>query len=205
MGKGSGSCDARPGISLEASGAKTELNLSGEVAEINTTLKLQRVDRYWWTKDQQVAYGKREEGWIVDSTSDPIRKAFEEYGISYEHTHFPSLKAVRQAVRDVSLEVGLNIDSRLTRGKYASYKIGDLPLNIKREESYWRVYTPIEEIDELPPILEKYFNSTQEFLDAWTSADIRLVHYPTQKAAHQAVTNWLAQTISKSNTLNKEA
>jgi hypothetical protein len=200
MGKGSGACD-RPGISLEASGTKTEGTLSGGVAsanEINTTLKLQRIGKHWWTKDEVVIFRKRKEGWAADAFLGPICKAFEEYGIiginSDEHTYFPSLKAARQAVTDVSLEAGLNIDSRLMRGKDISYKIGDLPLHIRRNQGHWRAY---RDSSDLPPSLEKHFNSVEELRVAWESTDIVLVHYPTRKDAHQAVLNWLSQTILK--------
>jgi hypothetical protein len=202
MGKRSGTCD-RPGISLEASdGTETESVLSGEVAGINTTLRIHRFGNQWWTKDERIFYRKRKEGWVVYSFSTPVRKAFEEYGLihqqagtfSYEHTCFPSLKAARQAVNDVCLEAGLSIDSRLTRGASISYKIGDLPFNIKREESYWRVYALI---DEVPQVLQNHFNSTEEFNTAWESTDSALAHYPTRKAAHQAAINWLSQTITK--------
>jgi hypothetical protein len=202
MGKGSGNC-GRPEISLAVTdGTETDSTLSGEVAGINTTLGIHRFGRQWWTKDDRVTFQKRKEGWIVGVYSNPVRKAFKEYGLiyqqagtfSYEHTCFPSLKAARQAVNDVSLEAGLNIDCRLTRGKSISYRIGDLPFNIKREESYWRVYSLI---DELPQGLKKHFNSTEEFNTAWESTDIGFAHYPTRKSAHQAVINWLSQTITE--------
>jgi hypothetical protein len=197
MGKGSGTCD-RPGISLEVTdSAKTELNLSMDAVEINTALKLQQIGQQWLTKDERVLFRKRKEGWVIFSYSNPIRKAFKEYGLmyqqagtdSYEYTHFPSLQAAQQAVSDVSLEVGLNIDPRLTKGKSISYKIGDLPLIIKRQKGHWRVYT----ISGPTSILKKHFNSTQEFYASWDSTGPVATHYPTQKAAHQAVTNWLAQ------------
>jgi hypothetical protein len=193
MGKGSGTC-ARPGSSPEAEyRAKVESELHNE---IDTILELQRVKCRWWTKDELVAYQKIKEGWIVCTYSDPIRKAFREYGLisnsSYELTYFPSLKAARQAVNDVSLEVGLNIDSGLTRQQYVAYKMGDSPLRITKVQGHWRVYAISSA---LAPSLEKYFNSTQEFLDSWKSTDIRFAQHPPRKAAHQAVTNWLSQTI----------
>jgi hypothetical protein len=205
MGKGSGACD-RPGISLGIfDGAETESTLNGgaaPVSEINTTLEIQWIGKQWWTKDEAVVFRKRKQGWVVFSYSNAIRKAFEEYGLihqqagtsSYEHTFLPSLQAARQAVTDVSVEAGLNIDSRLTRQRYIAYKIGDLPLRIRREEGHWRVFWHSLV---LSPSLEKYFNSMQEFLASWASTGIRFAHYPTRKAAHQAVTNWLAQTITK--------
>jgi hypothetical protein len=207
MGKGSGTCQ-RPAASLEASdSASPELNLSGGVAlnEINTTLKLQRTEHRWWTKDDLVSYQKTKEGWIVDSISDPVCKVFREYGLTSpmgpplvvqdpECTFFSSLKAARQTVSDVSLEVGLNIDSRLTRQKYVAYKIGDLPLSIKRDKDHWWVHV---HSSSLPQSLKKHFNTIQGFHVAWASTDIGLAHYPTQKAAHQAVINWLSQTIAK--------
>jgi hypothetical protein len=105
------------------------------VSEINTTLKLQQIGHRWFTKDERATYRKRKEGWIVDAISDPVCKAFEEYSIistiEDAPTFFPSLKAARQAVSEVSLEVGLNIDTGLTRGNFGSYKIKDLPLYIK--------------------------------------------------------------------------
>jgi hypothetical protein len=198
MGKGSGNCQ-RPEISLEASGTKTESELHNE---IDFTLTLRRTKHCWWTKDERASYQKRKEGWVVFSFSDLVCKAFKEYGIihqqaganSEELTYFPSLKAAQQAVNDVSLEAGLNIDTSLTRQKYVVHNIGDLPLNIKKEESYWRVYSlPVC----LSPSLKNHFNSTQEFKAAWESTGIRFTHYPTRKAAHQAVINWLAQTIAE--------
>jgi hypothetical protein len=173
-----------------------------DVTEINTTMELQRVQCRWWTKDEQVFYQKTKEGWEVDTISWPIWKAFAEYGLihqqagtnSFEHTHFSSLKAARQAVKDVSLEAGLSIDSRLTRGKLLSYKIGDLPLSIKRNGNHWRVY-PL--IDELVPSFEKHFNDIKAFYASWYATGPVAIHYPTQKAAHQAVVNWISQTITK--------
>jgi hypothetical protein len=205
MGKGSGICD-RPGISLAvADGAKTESNFSEgftSVSEINTGLELQVVKHQWFTKDERVAYHKRKKGWIVGAYSNPICKAFEEYGIihqqtgtsSYEHTYFPSLKEARKAVNDVAVEAGLDIDARLTRGKYIAYKIGDLPLSIRGTQGHWWAHAISSD---LPQSLKKHFNTTQDFRAAWDSTDIRLVHYPTRKAAHQAVINWLAQTITE--------
>jgi hypothetical protein len=203
MGKRSGTCD-RPGIPLETSdSAKTELNLGGDVAsvgEINTTLKLQQLGHCWFTRDAKVSFLKRKKGWTAFSFSDPIWKAFEEYGIihqqagtfNFEHTLFPSLKAARQAVNDVSLEVGLNIASRLTRQHYVAYKIGDLPLRISRNQGHWRI---IESTADLSPGLKENFRSIHAFNVAWAAANITLDH-PTRKAAHQAVLNWLAQTIA---------
>jgi hypothetical protein len=199
MGKGSEICD-RQGVSLDVTdGVKMESELPNE---INTILQLRRVGHRWFTKDGQVTFQRRKEGWIVGAYSEHIWKAFAEYGIighqagtgNYELTHFSSLKAARQAVSDVSLEAGLNIHSRLTRGDFVSYKIKDLPLHIRREEGHWRARR--DSLD-LSQSLEKYFNSVEEFLVAWESTDIRLVHHPTRKAAHQAVINWLSQTIKK--------
>jgi hypothetical protein len=204
MGKGSGACD-RPGISLVITdSAKTELNLSGDVAsasEINTTLELLKLEARWWTKDDQVTFLKKREGWIVDSFSDNVHKAFREYGLmyqpagtsSYEHAYFPSLKAAKQAVTDVSLEAGLNIDSRLTRQKHISYKIGDVPLRIMRGEGHWRVNALTSA---LPPSLQKHFNSAEEFRASWYTTN-SIPHHPTRKAAHQAVINWLSQIIAE--------
>lgn len=179
---------------------KTELNLignAGPVSKINTTLELQRIDHYWWTKDSRVTYQKRKEGWVALAYSDPICKAFNEYGITsnnnYEPTHFPSFKAVRQAVSEVSLEAGLDIDSKLTRQKYAAYKIGDLPLIIMKEEGHWRVHL-ISAI--LAQSLQKHFNSAEEFNAAWSTTGLVMSHYLARKAAHQAVINWLSQTIT---------
>lgn len=200
MDKGRGVC-ARAEISLEAAD-DTELKviLSIDVGEINTTLELQCLRQHWFTKDRRVSYRKRIRGWEVFSYSDPIRKAFREYGIisasSYEPISFPSLKFARQAVSDVSLEAGFNIASKLTRQRYVAYKIGDLPLNIRREQDYWRV---VALSSALPLSLKKHFNSTQGFRAAWESTDIGFAHYPSRKAAHQAVTNWLSQTITKGN------
>jgi hypothetical protein len=200
MGKGSGVCD-RPGISLEASdSAEIESTLSG--AEINTTLKLQRFGKQWFTKDYMVTFQKRKEGWTSFSYSEPIRQAFKEYGLiyqqagtsSYELTYFPTLQEAQQAVSDVSLEAGLSIDSRLTRGASISYKIGNLPLIIKRNGNHWRVYAPS---DEGPAYLENHFDSVEEFVAAWESADSALAHYLTRSSAHQAVINWLAQIIAE--------
>jgi DUF438 domain-containing protein len=74
MGKGSGTCD-RQGISLEASdNASPELNLSGNIAGINTTLGIHRVGKQWWTKDEAAIFQKRKsrgvtrarvERWVV--------------------------------------------------------------------------------------------------------------------------------------------
>jgi hypothetical protein len=197
MRKGSGNSQ-RHGISLEASGVKIN---AGHLNEINTTFNLRRVEHRWFTKDEQVVFGKRKEGWVIFSFSYLVRKVFNEYGlisqqtgtVDYEPTCFPSLKVARQAVNDVSLEAGLNIDSRLTRGKAISYKIGGLPLIIKREEdAHWWVGLHLVYLSQS---LQKHFNTTEEFLAAWESADIRLAHYPTRKAGHQAVINWLSQTI----------
>jgi hypothetical protein len=203
MGKGSGTCD-RPGIALGVSDdTETKAILNMDVAEVNTTLELQRVEHRWFTKDERVTYHKREEGWVVFSFSPPVRKAFEEYGIihqqpgvynSYEHTYFPSLKAARQAVNDVSLEAELNIDTSLTRQKYVAYKIGDLPLRIRKDQGHWRVHAVSSA---QPQSLQNHFNSTQECLAAWQSTDSAFAHYPTRKAAHQAVLNWLSQTITE--------
>jgi hypothetical protein len=200
MGKGSGTCD-RPGISLGTfDSAETESVVSGGIAEINTTLELQRIGKQWWTKDERVSFQKRKQGWVVGTYSGPVHKAFEEYGLLhqqadtsiYDPTFFPSLKAARQAVSDVSLEAGLNIDSRLTRQKFISYKIGDLPLSIGKPNSYWQVYMLSLP---LPQSLEKHFNSVEEFRAAWESTNSAFAHHPTRKAGHQAVTNWLSQTI----------
>jgi hypothetical protein len=169
-----------------------------EVAKINTTLEIQRFGGRWWTKDERVTFRKSKEGWEVHSFSNPICKAFEEYGlistIEGECTCFPSLKAAQQAVIDVSLEAGLNVDYRLTRGKFISYKIGDLPLFIRKEKDHWQVYMLSSA---WTPSLQKHFNSIQEFLDSWESTNIVLSHYPTRKAAHQAVINWLSQIINE--------
>jgi hypothetical protein len=194
MGKGSGDCD-RPGISLEASdSAKIESTLSE--AGVDTTLELQRSERRWWTKDYRVSYRKRKEGWTVFSYSEPIWKAFREYGITSsiegEPTYFPSLQMARQSVNDVSLEAGLNIDSGLARGKFITYKIGDSPLSITREADHWQMYV---HASVLPPNLEKYFNNMKEFNGTWYATGLSTTRYPTRKAARQAVTNWLAQTI----------
>jgi hypothetical protein len=203
MEKGSGN-----GISMGSSDrAKTELNLGDAVAsvsEIDTTLELQRLEGRWFTKDERVVFRKRKQGWTAFSYSDPIRKAFEEYGIiistagtnSYAPICFSSLKEARQAVNDVSLEAGLNIDFRLTRQHYVSYKIGDLPLRISKNQSHWRIIEST--VPRVPPLasLQTHFNSTQEFRDAWKAADITREH-PTRKAAHQTVINWLSQTIAK--------
>jgi hypothetical protein len=194
MSKGSGTCD-RSGISLEAEyRARAESEIHNE---IGTALELQRTGRQWWTKDARVTFQKRKEGWVVDAYSYHIYKAFEEYGIispiEGEHTYFPSLKAAQSAVSDVSLEIGLNIDSRLTRQRYLSYKVGDLPLAIKREQGHWRVYVTASLMS---PNLEKHFNNIKELLDSWKSTGPVATHYPTRKAAHQAVTSWLAQTIT---------
>jgi hypothetical protein len=201
MGKGSGACD-RPGITLAVTDSiKTESTLNGGIAsvhKINTTLELQRPGQCWFTKDDQATFLKKKEGWIVDSTSDPIRKAFKEYGITstiyYKPTYFPSLKTARQAVSDVSLETGLNIDSRLTRQKYAAYKIGDLPLRIRKNQGYWRIITGTLLV--MPASLKKDFHTVEEFYDAWSATGSGMSHYPTRSSAHQAVTNWLAQTIA---------
>jgi hypothetical protein len=200
MGKGSGDCH-RPGVCLETGdGVRAESELH---KEINTTLEHERAERRWWTKDERVVFQKKKEGWIAAAISDPARKAFEEYGIiyqqagawSYEYTRFPSLKAARQAVTDVSLEAGLNIDPRLTRRRYVSYKIGDLPLIIKREKGHWRIVEI--NVPAMPASLKKSFHSIHAFSTACESTDIVLAHYPTRKAAHQAVTNWLSQTIAE--------
>jgi hypothetical protein len=205
MGKGNGVCD-RPGISLGASdSAKPELNLGGgvtSVSEIDTTLLLERVEHRWFTKDERVTFQRRKEGWTAFTFSSPVHKAFKEYGLihqqsstnSYDHIYFPSLKAARQAVNDVSLEVGLNIDSRLTRQKHISYKIGDLPVHITREETHWRVYVHSARMS---TNLKKHFNSRREFNDAWYATGLSTTHYPTRKTAHQAVKNWLAQSITE--------
>jgi hypothetical protein len=203
MGKGSGTCQ-RPGITLEASGAETELYLSGDVAsvsdEINTTLELHTFEGRWFTKDYLVTFERRKEGWTVFTFSDPIYKACREYGvistIKGEHSYFPSLKAARQSVNDVSLEAGLNIDSGLARGKFCSYEIGDLPLSIGKANNRWRVYAISAPLHQS---LQDHFNSVEEFRAAWESTDSAFAHYPTRKAAHQAALNWLAQTITKSN------
>jgi hypothetical protein len=169
-----------------------------DVTEINTTLKLQRAEHRWWTKDERAIFQRKKEGWAIFSISDPIRKAFREYGIvspiEVEPICFPTLKAAQQAVTDVSLEAGLNIDSRLTRQKYIAYKIGNLPLNIRREKGHWRVLNGHSAY--LPPILKKHFNSMQEFHSAWYAIDSGLAPHPTRKAAHQAVINWLSQTVT---------
>jgi hypothetical protein len=194
MGKGSGAC-GRPGISLEAGHReRAEKNEPVADAEIKTTLELERVEGRWFTKDNLVAYQKTKEGWRVGSISVAVRKAFNEYGISYKYTCFPSLKAARKAVSDVALETGLNIDSRLTRGKLLSYKTGDLPFYISKAQGHWRVYALI---DEVPQSLQKYFNSVEEFRAAWNATSPVTTHYPTRKAAHQAVINWLDQTVAK--------
>jgi hypothetical protein len=201
MGKGSGNCD-RPGATLEASDStKTELNVSENVtsiSDIDTALELHRLRPGWWTKDERVLFRKRKDGWVISSFSNPICKDFEEYGlistIEGECTCFPSLKAAQQAVKDVSLEAGLNIDSRLTRQHFISYKIGDLPLNIRRVQGHWWVHM-VSSV--LSARLQTHFNSTQEFLDSWKSTGIAFAPHPTRKAAHQAVTNWLSQTITK--------
>jgi hypothetical protein len=155
--------------------------------------------RRWWTKDDLVTFHKKEEGWIVGTYSAPICKAFEGYGITSpiegEHTYFPSLKAAQQAVNDVSLEAGLNIDSRLTRQGWTAYKIGDLPLAIRREKDHWRVLNVPSA--PLSPSLERHFNSTKEFRDTWYATGLSVTHYPTRKAAHQAVINGLSQTIAE--------
>jgi hypothetical protein len=205
MGKGSGNCD-RPGIPLRASdNTKTELNLDEgviSVSEIDTTLELQRLEGRWVTKDDLVIFQKRKEGWAPFSFSSPILKVFKEYGLvdkqagtsNYELTHFSSLKAARQAVNDVSLEAGLNIDSRLTRGKILSYQIGDLPVRITREEKHWRVY--VRETA-LPQSLQKHFKNIKEFNGTWYATGPVAIHYPTRKSGQQAVINWLAQIIAE--------
>jgi hypothetical protein len=202
MGKGSGNCD-RPAVSLEAADdtePKAILNMN--VAEINTTLELQGAGGGWWTKDEEASFQKRKEGWVVDAYSDHICKAFEEYGLihqqagtsSYEYTYFPSLKAARQVVDDVSLEAGLNIASGLTRENFISYKIGDLPLRVRKCQGQWQV---CNHLSALPQSLQKYFNTTKEFRAAWQSTSSAFAHYSTRKAAHQAVINWLSQTIAE--------
>jgi hypothetical protein len=169
-----------------------------DIVEINTTLEALRLGQQWWTKDDQVTFLKMKEGWVVGAYSYPTRKVFEEYGITSmaegEHTCFPSLKTARQAVNDVSLEAGLNIDSGLTRQRWIAYKIGDLPLSVKRDGKHWRVYAISSD---LPQSFKKYFNSVEEFKAAWESTDIALAHYPTRKAAHQAVVNRFSQTIAE--------
>jgi hypothetical protein len=169
-----------------------------DITGISTTLELQRIEHRWLTKDDRVTFRKRKRGWAVSTISSPIYKAFREYGvissIEDEHTCFPSLKMARQAVGDVSLEAGLNIDTRLTRQRSIAYKIGDLPLIIKRQKGYWRVYAISSALSQS---LKKYFNSTQEFQDVWESTDSALVHYPTRKAALQAAIIWLSQTVAK--------
>jgi hypothetical protein len=193
MGKGSMVCD-RPVIPLGASDdAEPKATLNMGVAEINTTLELQRAEHRWWTKDYLTTFQKRKWGWVVFTYSTPVRKAFREYGI-IDPTRFPSLKEARQAVNDVSLEVGLNIDPRLTRENFIAYKIGDLPLIIRRGEAHWLVR---RDSSCLSQSLKKHFNSVKEFRAAWESTDSAFVHYPTRHAAHQAVTNWFAQTITK--------
>jgi hypothetical protein len=181
--------------------AETESILSGDfasVSETNTTLEIQRFGKQWWTKDEQVSYHRKKEGWIVITGSEPIWKAFREYGITSSiegaPTYFPSLQMARQAVSDVSLEAGLNIDSRLMRGKFISYKIGDLPVRITREEGHWLVR---RDSAALSQSLKKHFNSVKEFKAAWESTDIALAYYPSRNAAYQAVTNWLAQIIAE--------
>jgi hypothetical protein len=201
MGKGGGVCD-QPGVSLEAGDkAKAASELHNK---IDTTLELERPGHCWFTKDEAVTFQKTKEGWIVHAYSDHICKAFKEYGLihqqsstnSYEHIYFSSLKEARQAVNDVSSEVGLNIDSRLTRQHFISYKIGGLPVHIAREENHWRVYVYVHS-SLMSSSLEKHFNSRQEFNDAWSATGPSTAHYPTRKAAHQAVTSWLTQTIAE--------
>jgi hypothetical protein len=210
MGKGSGDCD-RHGISLAVTDStEPKATLSMNVVEIDTTLEIRRVEHRWWTKDERVSYRKCKEGWIVDAISDSVHKAFKEYGLicqqpgtsSYEHTHFLSLKTARKAVRDVSLEAGLNIDLGLTRQKYVAYKIGDLPLAIRKEKNHWRLLNVLSA--PLHPILKNHFDSTQEFRDTWYATGLSTTHYPSRKAAHQAVINGFSQIIAESNILKEK-
>jgi hypothetical protein len=204
MGKGSGTC-ARPGISLAVTdGTETDSTLSGEVAGVNTAIKMQVIKHHWFTMDGKVSFKETNAGWeaFPGPFSNPIREAFHEYGIIdydvqtslYQSTPFSSLQEARQAVNDVSLEAGLGIDSSLTRQRHISYNVGDLPLSIRKEQNYWLV--ALKSTLALSASLQDHFNSVEEFNATWLAANISTV-YPTRKGAHQAVTNWLAQTIAK--------
>jgi hypothetical protein len=210
MGKGSGACDRR---ALEFS-KENKLFTEGEPAplwvqnlgDMDFTPKLNKLFgiKQWTSDDGQVSFHKKPSGWIIFHRAPSLQTAMEQAGLSIHNAPiFPTLKEARSAVAEVALDSNLSLSPKLTRQAYtASYRIGDLPLNVYRDgKSYWKLGKGMHNRP-LPGEIALFFpGGGEEFWQALAEANLAFKVYHTRSKAVLEVKEWLQGLQAKHNNL----